>query len=207
MTAPTTMVEPRFVDNAPLTLEPGVVYVSIGHKTVLHLCACGCGHEIVTPLAPHRWRLLYDGETVSLEPSVGNSVLECRSHYFITRNRVDWRRPMTDAGIEWARARDARALARADGTLNDGGGLADDALDEELLEAGYEELPDEDVPSRPLPPAHEVSDTDDVPSDVAQAPSGSANGTTGGRDGRRAAGQPRTRGLWRRLTGRPGEAR
>lgn len=109
----TVAVEPRFVDSAPGILEPGVMYVSIRHKTVLHLCACGCGHEVVTPLAPHRWRLVFDGETVSLEPSVSNGVLACRSHYFITRNIIDWRRPMTEAGIEWARSRDARALARA----------------------------------------------------------------------------------------------
>ena len=109
----TVVVEPRFVDSAPEILDPGVMYVSIRHKTVLHLCACGCGHEVVTPLAPHRWRLVFDGETVSLEPSVSNGVLACRSHYFITRNMIDWRRPMTEAGIEWARSRDARALARA----------------------------------------------------------------------------------------------
>jgi hypothetical protein len=114
----TVAVEPRFVDSAPGILEPGVMYVSIRHKTVLHLCACGCGHEVVTPLAPHRWRLVFDGETVSLEPSVSNGVLACRSHYFITRNMIDWRRPMTEAGIEWARSRDARALARASAADN-----------------------------------------------------------------------------------------
>jgi hypothetical protein len=114
----TVAVDPRFVDSAPGILEPGVMYVSIRHKTVLHLCACGCGHEVVTPLAPHRWRLVFDGETVSLEPSVSNGVLACRSHYFITRNMIDWRRPMTEAGIEWARSRDARALARASAADN-----------------------------------------------------------------------------------------
>ena len=94
----TVAVEPRFVDSAPGILEPGVMYVSTRHKTVLHLCACGCGHEVVTPLAPHRWRLVFDGETVSLEPSVSNGVLACRSHYIIIRNMIDWRRPMTEAG-------------------------------------------------------------------------------------------------------------
>ena len=105
--------EHRFVMGAPQTLEPGVLYVSIHHKSVLHLCACGCGFEVVTPLAPHRWQLIFDGETVSLEPSVGNSVLPCRSHYFITNNEVDWHRPMTDKGIAWARRRDQRAVDAA----------------------------------------------------------------------------------------------
>lgn len=108
-----TRLEHQFVDSAPPILEPGVMYVSIRHRTVLHLCACGCGHEVVTPLAPHRWKLTYDGETITIRPSVGNSALPCRSHYFITRNRIDWRRNMTDAGIAWARARDTEALAAA----------------------------------------------------------------------------------------------
>src|SRR5882672_12260484 len=112
--------EHRFVEAAPQTLEPGVLYVSIRHKSVLPLCACGCGREVVTPLAPHRWQLSFDGETVSLEPSVGNSVLSCRSHYFITNNEVDWRRPMTDAGVEWARRRDQRAVDAAFGSAVEG---------------------------------------------------------------------------------------
>jgi hypothetical protein len=107
--------EHRFVDGAPATLEPGVLYVSIRHRSVLHACACGCGFEVVTPLAQHRWQLIFDGESVSLEPSVGNSGLPCRSHYFITKNEVDWRRPMTDKGIDWARRRDQRAAQVAFG--------------------------------------------------------------------------------------------
>ena len=138
VTGRTVAVEPRFVDSAPAILEPGVVYVSIRHRTALHLCACGCGNEVVTPLAPHRWQLVFDGETVSLEPSVGNSVLACRSHYFITRNRIDWRRPMTEAGIEWARSRDARALARASGVAE----VPDDELaaDPEVDDAQRDDL-------------------------------------------------------------------
>lgn len=106
----------QFVEGAPKTLDPGVLYVSIRHKNVLHLCACGCGFEVVTPLAPHRWQLFFDGETVSLEPSVGNSSLPCRSHYFITNSEVDWHRPMTDKGIAWARKRDQLAVEGAFGS-------------------------------------------------------------------------------------------
>jgi hypothetical protein len=109
-------LEHRFVEAAPQTLEPGVLYVSIRHKSVLHTCACGCGSEVVTPLAPHRWQLSFDGETVSLEPSVGNSALPCRSHYFITKGEVDWRRPMTDRDVAWARRRDQRAVGAAFGS-------------------------------------------------------------------------------------------
>jgi hypothetical protein len=108
-----TAFEVVFVDSAPQPLEPGLLYVSIRHRTVLHLCACGCGHEVVTPLAPHRWALTFNGETVSLHPSVGNSGLPCRSHYYITENTLEWYAPMTDHSIARARQRDKRALDAA----------------------------------------------------------------------------------------------
>ena len=34
-------------------------------------CACGCGTGISLPLGSAEWKLEYDGETVSLRPSVG----------------------------------------------------------------------------------------------------------------------------------------
>lgn len=122
----------QFVEAAPKTLDPGVLYVSIRHKSVLHLCACGCGFEVVTPLAPHRWQLLFDGETVTLEPSVGNSSLPCRSHYFITNNEIDWHRPMTYKAIAWARKRDQRAVEGAFGSAEaptDADGISSEAAD------------------------------------------------------------------------------
>ena len=82
--------DPVFVESAPLQLEPGKIYISIKYHTVLHLCPCGCGEEVVTPLAPDQWQLLYDGESISLFPSIGNYRFPCRSHYFIKKNRVLW---------------------------------------------------------------------------------------------------------------------
>lgn len=32
----------------------------------------------------------YDGEVISLYPSIGNRGFQCQSHYFIRRNRVVW---------------------------------------------------------------------------------------------------------------------
>jgi hypothetical protein len=83
-------LEPEFVEEIPRTLELGRLYISIPYRTVTHLCCCGCGSEVVTSLHPRRWALTFDGETVSLSPSVGNWSLPCRSHYVITRNRVRW---------------------------------------------------------------------------------------------------------------------
>lgn len=84
----------------PKPLEPGVLYISIQYKTASHLCPCGCGSRIVTPISPARWSMTFDGDTVSLRPSVGNWSLPCKSHYFITRDEVRWAGPLNDEGIE-----------------------------------------------------------------------------------------------------------
>lgn len=78
----------RFVDSIPSTLQDGILYVCLKHKIVSHICACGCGHRIDTPLDPAEWKLTYDGETVSLYPSIGNWDLPCLSHYYITSDMV-----------------------------------------------------------------------------------------------------------------------
>jgi hypothetical protein len=80
-------VQHRFVDFIPEQLEEGVLYVSIEYMTVAHLCCCGCGQEVSITLSPTDWRLIYDGKTVSIEPSIGSWNLPCQSHYFIARNR------------------------------------------------------------------------------------------------------------------------
>ena len=77
-----------FVDSIPATLQDGVLYVCIKHHIVSHLCACGCGQRIDTPIDPDEWRLTYDGESISLWPSIGNYDIPCHSHYFITSNNA-----------------------------------------------------------------------------------------------------------------------
>jgi hypothetical protein len=83
-------VEHRFVETAPDNLDDGVVYVSIPYATALHRCACGCGTEVVTPLSPGGWTLIFDGRSVSLHPSIGNWNFPCRSHYWIRHGRIQW---------------------------------------------------------------------------------------------------------------------
>lgn len=71
----------KFVEYIPDALDEGVLYVSVTFRTVLHLCGCGCGSEVATPLDPSDWKLTFDGKTISLYPSVGNWSLACQSHY------------------------------------------------------------------------------------------------------------------------------
>jgi hypothetical protein len=80
----------KFVEFIPDTLDDGILYVSIAFGTVAHRCCCGCKREVVTPLTPTDWKLTFDGETVSLRPSIGNWNFPCRSHYWITKNRIEW---------------------------------------------------------------------------------------------------------------------
>lgn len=90
MTQPDSVLRYEFVEFVPEDISQGVLYISIPYATAVHLCCCGCGHEVVTPLSPTDWRLIFDGTTVSLDPSIGNWSFDCQSHYFIKRNRVEW---------------------------------------------------------------------------------------------------------------------
>jgi len=74
----------KFTDSFPLHLKEGILYVSIKHRVVSHLCACGCSSIIDTPISPDGWRITYNGDTISLYPSIGNWHLVCHSHYYIT---------------------------------------------------------------------------------------------------------------------------
>jgi hypothetical protein len=106
-----TTMHPEFVEFVPENLSEGVLYVSIPYATAAHLCCCGCRNEVVTPLTPTDWSLKFDGETVSLKPSIGNWNFECQSHYWITHNEVrwapQWSRDQIDAGRESDRRRKA----------------------------------------------------------------------------------------------------
>ena len=102
----------EFVRNIPEYVQPGVLYVSMEYGMVSHSCCCGCGEEVTTPLTPTDWKLTFDGEAISLHPSVGNWNLPCRSHYVISRGKVipsgDW----SDEQVEAERKRDRAAKAR-----------------------------------------------------------------------------------------------
>jgi len=115
----TSSIVPRFVASFPQPLESGVLYVSVEFSTASHLCACGCGREIVTPLSRGQWVLTFDG-SVSLWPSIGNWALPCRSHYVIDRGTIRWERAFASDEARAGRERDHRLR---DGYIGAGGGL------------------------------------------------------------------------------------
>lgn len=80
----------EFVEFIPSTLKDGIIYISIQYATAVHKCCCGCGHEVVTPISPTDWQLIFDGKSISLYPSIGNWGLPCQSHYWIEHNIVKW---------------------------------------------------------------------------------------------------------------------
>lgn len=99
----------EFVEFIPDNLKDGTIYVSVVYATVAHKCCCGCGNEVITPLSPTDWKLIFDGESVSLDPSIGNWNFACQSHYWIKHNRVKWALRWTQEEINAGRAYDILA--------------------------------------------------------------------------------------------------
>lgn len=95
-----------FVDQIPDDLEDGVLYVCLRFTTVIHRCCCGCSNEVVTPLSKTDWQLTFDGESISLTPSIGNWSFPCRSHYWIQHNQVKWAPCWSQHEVETGRSRD-----------------------------------------------------------------------------------------------------
>ena len=111
-----TRLEHRFVEHIPERLKPDVLYICIEYATAAHCCCCGCGEEVVTPFTPTDWRMTFDGETVSLWPSIGNWNFACRSHYFIEHGQVVEAATWTDKQVESKRREDKAAKAVYYGT-------------------------------------------------------------------------------------------
>ncbi|HEY2216549.1 MAG TPA: DUF6527 family protein [Solirubrobacteraceae bacterium] len=91
----TTYLKPVVIESVPELLEADTLYVSFEYSTCIHLCACGCGLQTVTPIGSGEWSLLVDentgseeGQLITLWPSILNR--SCGSHYFVQKNKVVW---------------------------------------------------------------------------------------------------------------------
>lgn len=92
----------------PANLEPGILYVAQEFGAAAHLCACGCGAIVRTPL--NRWSLTETKKGPSLEPSIGNWQEPCQSHYWIDRGDVRWAEKWTPEEITAGRQREGERL-------------------------------------------------------------------------------------------------
>ena len=105
-------LEHQFVRHLPDELCSGILYISVEYATASHLCCCGCGEEVVTPFAPAQWKMTFNGDAVSLHPSIGNWLLKCRSHYVIKDGRVLEAGSWSDAQVAAGLAKDQAARGR-----------------------------------------------------------------------------------------------
>lgn len=101
---------PEYVKHVPESLSEGVLYISEEFETAGHLCCCGCGEEVFTPLNKAQWTLSKNRQkdTVSLYPSIGNWKYACRSHYWIENNVVIDAGAMSQKTIDTVIKRDQR---------------------------------------------------------------------------------------------------
>jgi len=102
-------IKAEFVEFIPKTLEGGILYVSRKYKTATHLCCCGCGNKVVTPLKPGGWQFTTKRGAITLYPSIGSWSLPCQSHYSIRGNKIVWAGKLSKAKIEAVRISDQLA--------------------------------------------------------------------------------------------------
>lgn len=102
----------NFTKSIPQEIEDGILYISVEYGTAIHNCACGCGNQVVTPFSPAKWRMTYDGENISLYPSIGNWGFACKSHYWIKNSEVVWANRWDEKQIERGRNQDEKENAK-----------------------------------------------------------------------------------------------
>jgi hypothetical protein len=92
----------------PKVLEAHVLYVSEEFHTAAHLCACGCGSKIRTPLGPTEWTVEDGARGPTMWPSVGNWQQDCRSHYWFLDGEVVWGATWSPDQVAAGRAHEER---------------------------------------------------------------------------------------------------
>lgn len=103
-----TRITLQRVKYLPRELAPGVLYVSEEFAVAGHLCACGCGSKVITPLGPAEWEFTERNGRPTLFPSIGNWQLPCRSHYVIGEGQIHWGDQWSDLQIAAGRRAEAQ---------------------------------------------------------------------------------------------------
>ena len=97
----------KFTKIIPEDIEENTLYISMEYRCAVHKCFCGCKEKVVIPFSETDWKLLFYGNSVSIEPSIGNWSYPCQSHYWIIKNKVHWSRKWSQAEIRKNRKKDA----------------------------------------------------------------------------------------------------
>ena len=90
-----TKTKYEFVDDMLLTgeMKDETVYVEEKYHMIGHLCPCGCREAVVIPYQHpgnhDGWELEIKDDLISLRPSILR-MSGCKSHYFITENKIIW---------------------------------------------------------------------------------------------------------------------
>ena len=97
-----TVLTPVFVETIPRMseMEKRTLYISMRFATLSHLCPCGCGRLVDVTLGPATRSLIYDGEYITVRPSIGVK-FPCESHYAIIRNAIRWYPQISEAEERW----------------------------------------------------------------------------------------------------------
>jgi len=71
--------------------EDNVIYISDVYGVSVHKCMCGCGSKTVMPLGKGEWKYQIDSnDNISMQPSVGNYQLPCKSHYIFYKGGANF---------------------------------------------------------------------------------------------------------------------
>ena len=121
---PLSSLKHEFVESFPDDLKNGTIYVSVVYATAAHKCCCGCGEKVITPISPKGWTLTFNGEVISLYPSIGNWNFGCQSHYWIKDNGIVWiddraEEDFSTAGADAASAKAASGDSASESTFHD----------------------------------------------------------------------------------------
>lgn len=100
------------VQYLPRVLQPGILYVSHDFNVAGHICPCGCGSKVITPLGISEWSLDEANGSATLYPSIGNWQLPCRSHYWIRNGSIEWSYQFDDEQIKAVYEREERERIR-----------------------------------------------------------------------------------------------
>lgn len=115
-------IELQWVKYMPKDLKAGVLYASREYGIAIHLCPCGCGAKVRTPLGPTEWSLKETRRGPTLYPSVGNWQQPCQSHYWIWRGEIQWAGKWTPEQIAAGRRREEERRRAYYESLNRGHG-------------------------------------------------------------------------------------